>query len=206
MILVTGAEGFIGHHLCRKLRSENRHFVGTYYERNSRFDPEYVYLDLRDGVLVGKILARYRPLVIVNLGSQSFPEVSWKMPKFTYEANLFGTINLIEAVFSLGLGTRIFFASTSGQYGGGGVTKNKSWLTKTRSNVPFILTGSANRRPNPMPFCWDGNWGSTSFSEEYSIPAGSGRLVQPNQAVLPLRRTGDFGGQPRFKKSLPARR
>lgn len=118
MILITGSEGFIGSHLCNKLKDSNtENVIASFYTSNKKETFGSTKMDLRNSADVKKTLKKYKPSTIINLGAQSLPELSWNKIRETFDTNLLGTVNLIESVSDLKLNTRIFLASTSAQYG-----------------------------------------------------------------------------------------
>lgn len=101
--LVTGAEGFIGSHLVKFLHAKGWKVIGGYLLDGSvpcvpSRNLEFTQLDLRNGQRVTQVLAKYRPTHIFHLGAQSLPTVSWADPVRTFEANVMGSLYLLEAV------------------------------------------------------------------------------------------------------------
>jgi nucleoside-diphosphate-sugar epimerase len=62
-ILVTGASGFIGSHLCRRLLQEGAEVHAVYRSRHPRDfgDQHWWQADLSDGAEVRKIVSKARP-------------------------------------------------------------------------------------------------------------------------------------------------
>jgi GDP-4-dehydro-6-deoxy-D-mannose reductase len=101
--LVTGAEGFIGSHLVKFLHAKGWKVVGGYLLDGSvpavrSRNLEFTQLDLRNGQRITQVLAKYQPTHIFHLGAQSLPTVSWADPVRTFEANIMGSLYLLEAV------------------------------------------------------------------------------------------------------------
>lgn len=74
-------------------------------------------LDLRDLEAVRDLLAQVRPVRIYHLAGQAFVPRSFTAPWETLEVNIRGTLNLLEAVRTLGLETRILVVSSADIYG-----------------------------------------------------------------------------------------
>jgi UDP-glucose 4-epimerase len=123
-ILITGGAGFIGSHLCEKYTRENHsvicldNFV-TGNLMNIRHLLNYknfklVNGDIRDFDLLEKIMRDVE--VVFHLASQIHVDRSIVEPKFTYEVNVLGTQNILEAarVFDV---RRVIHVSTSEVYG-----------------------------------------------------------------------------------------
>lgn len=54
--------------------------------------------DIRDAAAVTEALAEHRPEVVIHLAAQSLVRRSFAAPRETYETNVMGTVNLLEAV------------------------------------------------------------------------------------------------------------
>jgi GDP-4-dehydro-6-deoxy-D-mannose reductase len=73
--------------------------------------------DLKDVISLKKCLAETRPDRIFHLAAQSFVPTSWNCPAETFTINAVGQINLLEAVLSLKLSSKIHVAGSSEEYG-----------------------------------------------------------------------------------------
>jgi len=131
-ILVTGAAGFIGFHLARRLLREGHHVYGldnlnAYYDvklKKARLDllvrePGFTFeaLDLAEGGSLARFVSRHRPDHVVNLAAQAGVRYSIENPLAYVNSNLVGFVNLLEACVH-GTDLRHFvFASSSSVYG-----------------------------------------------------------------------------------------
>jgi GDPmannose 4,6-dehydratase len=77
------------------------------------------YGDLTDSTNLIPIIQEVQPDEIYNLASMSHVQVSFVTPEYTANADVLGTLRILEAVRLLGLTqkTRIYQASTSELYG-----------------------------------------------------------------------------------------
>ena len=96
-VLVTGANGFIGSHLCRRLREEGAEVHAVYRSRHS-VDLDglrWWQADLADLDAVKKIVGSIQPDVIFHLAShvKGAPDLEHVIP--TFESNLQSTVNLL---------------------------------------------------------------------------------------------------------------
>lgn len=75
--------------------------------------------DLSDTSSIMNIIAKVRPDEIYNLAAQSHVQVSFDVPEYSGDVDAIGVLRVLEAVRTLGLGskTRIYQASTSELYG-----------------------------------------------------------------------------------------
>ena len=130
--LVTGAAGFIGHHLSLKLTARGDEVVGVdnlnnYYDvtlkeaRLKRFDGNarfrFIKADIADKTAMSELFAREKFDVVVNLAAQAGVRYSLENPHAYIEANIQGFTNILE-------GSRhnevkhLVYASSSSVYGG----------------------------------------------------------------------------------------
>lgn len=131
-ILVTGAAGFIGYHLCARILYNGSFVVGLdnlndYYDvslkqarleqllrRGSAF--EFYRVDIADNGAVESIFARVRPDVVVNLAAQAGVRYSLKDPYAYIHSNIVGFLNILEACRLYEV-KHLIYASSSSVYG-----------------------------------------------------------------------------------------
>src|SRR5215831_16098985 len=75
------------------------------------------YGDLSDSGSMMRWLAKFQPDEIYNLAAQSHVRVSFDNPEYTMDANVTGTVRLLEAMRELGLKSKFYQASSSEMYG-----------------------------------------------------------------------------------------
>lgn len=150
-VLVTGAAGFIGSHLSERLLDEGVEVWGldnfdAFYEprikrRNlraalSRSSFHFVEGDIRDGVLLGGLLSDVGFDAVVHLAARPGARPSLDEPAACFEANVMGTITLLEAM-QVHHVRRFIFASCGSVYGG-------------PRDVPFREDDRADRPTSPF--------------------------------------------------------
>ena len=123
-IMITGGAGFIGSHLCEKYVKENHAVLcldnfmsGNLMNVRHLLDCRNFKLikgDVRDFDLLEKVMRDVD--VIFHLAAQVHVDRSYIEPKLTYEINVMGTQNVLEAV-RMHDAKRIIHASTSEVYG-----------------------------------------------------------------------------------------
>jgi GDP-4-dehydro-6-deoxy-D-mannose reductase len=96
-VLVTGANGFAGGHLCAALLARG-HTVLRAGKAHDNSDPDLLALDLLDRENVSSIIERTQPDAIAHLAAQAFVPASLADPLDTYDVNAGGTARLLEAV------------------------------------------------------------------------------------------------------------
>ena len=112
-ILVTGHTGFKGSWLCRILGLTGARVVGyslapsvgqeTLYsvaagsmERSGQL--RSVIADIRDQECLLRVMQEERPELVLHMAAQPIVRTSYEQPRYTYETNVMGTVNLCEAV------------------------------------------------------------------------------------------------------------
>src|SRR6056300_1046013 len=136
-IIVTGAAGFIGSQLLKRLKDKQIDCIGIDNFNNHLYDPELKVarvkefgLDVKvedirnyDGMV--KILNEFRPDLIVHLAAHAGVRDSFGKEANYHSNNIDGTQSLIDACKTLDNPPRVIYASTSSVYGG---TKVLPWV------------------------------------------------------------------------------
>ena len=108
-VLVTGHTGFKGSWLSIWLTMMGAKVVGYSldpYSDKGNFEAchlhEKLYADVRgdtrDFVHLSKTIEKYQPEIIFHLAAQALVRTAYQHPKETYETNLMGSLNIMEAV------------------------------------------------------------------------------------------------------------
>ena len=130
-ILVTGAAGFIGAHLSRKLLAGGTEVVGL-DNVNDYYDPQlkrarmaalaegegftHVDLDIADREGMARLFTQHHFDAVVNLAAQAGVRYSLINPHSYVDTNLVGFVNLLEGCRHSGVG-HFVYASSSSVYG-----------------------------------------------------------------------------------------
>jgi UDP-glucuronate 4-epimerase len=130
-ILVTGAAGFIGFHVARRLLENGRQVVGI-DNLNAYYDPKlkqarlvelakfkgfrFVKLDFADRAGMAGLFAEHRFPHVVHLGAQAGVRYSLVDPYAYVDANLVGFTNILEGCRHNGC-RHLLYASSSSVYG-----------------------------------------------------------------------------------------
>jgi GDP-4-dehydro-6-deoxy-D-mannose reductase len=123
-LLITGASGFIGRHLCQLALDHGHEVVGTYLSRDElaataelggrvRWEP----LDLQDETRAGKLVEEVRPEGVFHLAGQAYASRAWEKPIDTFRTNVEGTVRLYEALRRHPPREGTFLASSASAYG-----------------------------------------------------------------------------------------
>ncbi|MDO4482992.1 MAG: CDP-glucose 4,6-dehydratase [Clostridia bacterium] len=107
-VFVTGHTGFKGSWLCRML--VNAGAIVTGYSLEAPTEPNLFALaqledkmtsvigDIRDFAALKKAFDEAKPEIVLHLAAQPIVRDSYKDPRYTYETNVMGTVNLLECV------------------------------------------------------------------------------------------------------------
>ncbi|MCX7757375.1 MAG: GDP-mannose 4,6-dehydratase [candidate division WOR-3 bacterium] len=116
-ILITGIEGFVGNHLLRFLRTKKYKIYGMHYKPCQLDEVIRYHGDIRDYSWVLKVIEDAKPTVIFHLAAQSSVAYGEKERFETFSINVTGTFNVLEAVYALGINSRIIYVSSCEVYG-----------------------------------------------------------------------------------------
>ena len=107
-VLVTGHTGFKGSWLCRILMDLGAEVTG--YALEAPTEPSLFALmglekgmrsvigDIRDLDKLNEVFKEAQPEIVLHLAAQPIVRESYKNPVYTYETNVMGTVNILEAV------------------------------------------------------------------------------------------------------------
>src|SRR5574344_2649460 len=107
-VLVTGHTGFKGSWLCIWLHELGAEVIGIAKDPCTERD-NYVLAGLKDKIVdlrgditdgegIKKIFKKYQPEIVFHLAAQPLVRLSYEIPVETYQTNVIGTINIMEAM------------------------------------------------------------------------------------------------------------
>ncbi len=159
-VLVTGAAGFIGFHLSRRLIADGHTVIGIdnlndYYSVQLKTDRlkqlescagfRFERMDLADAEALESLFAQERFTHVVNLAAQAGVRYSLENPKSYVQSNLVGFANLLECCRH-GAIEHLVFASSSSVYG-----LNTSMPFSVRDNVDHpVSLYAASKKSNEL--------------------------------------------------------
>ena len=110
-VFITGHTGFKGSWMCKVLEMAGAKITG--YSLKAPTDPSLfeiaeiekgmeksVIADIRDLDTLKKTMLEAKPEIVIHMAAQPIVRESYKDPVFTYETNVMGTVNILEAVRS----------------------------------------------------------------------------------------------------------
>ncbi len=174
-ILVTGAAGFIGSNLVKKIYRELPEVqvigidnMNDYYDvrlKEQRLEElmQYSYFifikgNIADKPLINDIFIQYQPQIVVNLAAQAGVRYSITNPDAYIEANLIGFYNILEACRHHEV-EHLVYASSSSVYGS---NKKVPYSTDDKVDNPVSLY-AATKKSNELM--------AHAYSKLYNIPS-----------------------------------
>jgi len=174
-IFVTGASGFIGSNLCKRILKEDPECkvigldnMNDYYDvriKEARLKElsgysNYTFIkgNLADKELIDSIFSQYRPSIVVNLGAQAGVRYSITNPDAYIESNMLGFYNILEACRNYPV-EHLVYASSSSVYGS---NKKVPYSTDDKVDNPVSLY-AATKKSNELM--------AHAYSKLYNIPS-----------------------------------
>lgn len=174
-ILVTGAAGFIGANLVRRICEESPSStvigidsLNDYYDvtlkeyrlKELEKDPSFVFIrgNIADKSLMFEIFEKYRPAVAVNLAAQAGVRYSITNPDAYVESNLIGFFNILEACRHYPV-EHLVYASSSSVYGS---NQKVPYSTEDKVDNPVSLYAATKKSDELM---------AHAYSKLYNIPS-----------------------------------
>lgn len=88
-------------------------------------------MDIRDYESLAFSIRNYKPDIIFHMAAQSLVRDSYRAPRYTYEVNVMGTINLLDALRIIDRKVSVVNITTDKVY------ENKEWIWGYRENEPL---------------------------------------------------------------------
>lgn len=140
-VLVTGHTGFKGTWLCKMLINAGAEVTG--YSLEPPTTPNLFYLseisskmnsiigDIRDFEKLKSVFESTCPEIVFHLAAQPIVRDSYNEPRYTYETNVMGTVNVLECVRNCKSVKSVLNVTTDKVY------KNNEWCWGYRENEPL---------------------------------------------------------------------
>ena len=172
-ILVTGAAGFIGFHLSKRILDEGGEVIGfdninDYYDvklKESRLEildkyEKFTFIkgNLADRDAVWSLFETYSPDIVVNLAAQAGVRYSIDNPDSYIESNIIGFYNILEACRHHSI-EHLIYASSSSVYGN---QKKTPFSTDDNVDHPISLYAATKKSNELMAF---------TYSHLYKFPS-----------------------------------
>lgn len=181
-ILVTGAAGFIGHALTKRLLADGWAVVGLdnlndYYDvglKEARLADvaalgvgeqwQFARVELADAEAVKAVVAAARPDVVVHLAAQASVRYGLKDPLIYGTSNVSGYLNVLDAVRAYntagGAVRHVLYASSSSVYGANAKPGEDTVAFKETDDVsrPVSLYAASKRADELLSHAWASQW------------------------------------------------
>lgn len=189
-ILVTGAAGFIGSGLIKRLFNDEQDvkIVGLdsltdYYDVNIKYDRlkeikmlnhDWIFVegDIANKELVEHVFQKYKPAIVVNLAAQAGVRYSITNPDSYVEANIIGFYNILEAcrIYSV---KHLVYASSSSVYG---TNKRVPFCIDDKTDTPVSLYAATKKSNELMAYAYSSLYGIPSTGLRFfSVYGPAGR-------------------------------
>lgn len=168
--MITGAAGFIGYHLSKRLLDAGAKVVGfdvmnDYYDvslKEYRLDFlrkydgfTFIKGDLADKEALVKVFEDYKPDVVMNLAAQAGVRYSIENPDAYVQANLVGFANLLECCRHYPV-KHLVYASSSSVYGG---NEKVPFSTSDQVDRPVSLYAATKKANELMAYSYSKLYG-----------------------------------------------
>ena len=171
-ILVTGAAGFIGAAVCKRLLADSESVIGIdnindYYDPKLKLsrletiqqgDWQFQKLDISDQSSIEELFAKHKPYRVIHLAAQAGVRYSIENPSAYIQSNLVGFGNILEGCRHHGV-EHLVYASSSSVYGG---NTNLPFQESQAVNHPVSLY-AATKKANELM--------AHTYSHLYGLPA-----------------------------------
>ena len=169
-ILVTGAAGFIGYHLCKSMIDDGFEVLGIdnlndYYDpklKDSRLNQlgkydnfKFEKLDISKSDPLIKVFKLFKPSKVVNLAAQAGVRYSIQNPYAYLDSNLSGFVNILEICRHEKI-DGLIYASSSSVYGS---NKKIPFSTEDKTDHPIALYGATKKSNELMAHAYSHLYG-----------------------------------------------
>ena len=173
LYLITGAAGFIGYFLSKRLLDEGCRVIGIdnindYYDVKLKYTRleslssysqfQFIKADISDKTVIMDLFEQYKPHFVINLAAQAGVRYSIENPDVYIQSNVIGFYNILEACRAFAV-EHLVYASSSSVYG---ANKKVPFEETDFVDNPVSLYASTKKTNELM---------AHTYSHLYKIPA-----------------------------------
>lgn len=173
--LITGGCGFLGSNIAAELIKQGQELI--IFDNLSRFGSTnnllwlqslghctFVHGDIRNTDDCTNLIQNFKPDVIFHLAGQVAMTTSIKRPRFDFEVNALGSLNILEAVRKYSSNTAIIYSSTNKVYG------DLEQLSYIEDLTRFKLRDYPNGLPENIGLSFHSSYGcSKGSADQYML-------------------------------------
>ena len=138
--LITGSRGFVGGYLRQELENHGYDVVGL----DLNADKQTIKANLLNAEETSTAVKAIMPEAVFHLAGQADVGKSWSIPQKTFEINVIGAVNLMEAVRTTCPTARVLLVGSSDQYGNlGDQGVSVSETLEMKPQTPYAVSKKA---------------------------------------------------------------
>ena len=180
---ITGQDGFYltklllskGYEVHGIIRRNSQKTYGTlqYLTKEEFNQVKLHYQDMIDQIQIQNIVREIQPDELYHLAQQSFVQLSFENPEYTYKVNIEGTLNIQNQVKEFSPHTKVYFAQTSEMFGRVQEIPQK----ETTPFYPMSPYGTSKLQ---------GYWTMINYRESYNLFMSNGILFNHESKIRGL--------------------
>jgi GDP-4-dehydro-6-deoxy-D-mannose reductase len=176
-VFITGITGMVGSHFANAARARGWETFGVArFSAASRIaavdDPSVIRCDITDARNLSQVIAKVRPGLVIHMAAQAFNGLSWAMENYTHQANIIGTLNLLQSCRDHVPEAKVLLACSSAAYGN--VTREDCPLREDRPLRPITPYGVTKAATEMLGYQYFLNHGLKVYLPRMFIHVGTG--------------------------------
>ena len=186
-VLVTGGAGFIGSHVVDALITRGYEvavvdLLTTGNRKNVHPEAAFHLVDIRDAAAVSQVMADFQPAIVDHHAAQISVTLSAKDPVMDAEANVVGSLVVLEACRANGI-EHVVFAST-----GGALYGEPERLPAAEDAVvaPLSPYGAAKASVETYLRMYEATWGLSYAALRYANVYGPRQIPEGEAGVVAI--------------------